>query len=126
MEIIFRKESFDLIGICMEVHRELGIGYAEVVYKDALEIEFKELGIPYEREKPYPVFYKQHKLNRSFNVDFLVFGKIILEVKAASAIAPEHEAQTLNYLACAQARLGIIANFGALSFQQKRLVFNGR
>lgn len=125
MEIIFKQESFDIIGVCMDVHTELGIGYAEVVYKDAMEIEFKECGIPYEREKSFPVFYKGKPLDRYFTVDFFLYDKIIVEVKAKSSIVSEHEAQTMNYLACAKGRLAIIANFGAKSFQQKRLVFGG-
>jgi GxxExxY protein len=121
MEIIYQSESFKIVGICMAVHRELGMGFSEIIYKDALEIEFKHHGIPYLREKEFQVFYKGQPLNRSFFADFFMYDKIILEVKAKSSIIEEHEAQTLNYLACSKTKLGIIANFGAKSFQQKRI-----
>ena len=122
MELIYKQESFDIIGICLEVHRELGLGYSEIIYKDALEIEFKRHNIPHVREKEFQAFYKGQPLSRVFYADFLMYGKIILEVKAKSAIVEEHEIQTLNYVACANMRLGIIANFGAKSFQQKRII----
>jgi GxxExxY protein len=122
MEWIYKEESFKIIGICMEVHRELGLGYSEIIYKDALEIEFKRHNIPYIREKEFRAFYKGLPLSRTFNVDFWVYESIILEVKAKSGIIEEHEMQTLNYIACAKMHLGIVANFGAKSFQQKRIV----
>jgi GxxExxY protein len=122
MEVIYREESFKIIGICLEVHRELGMGFSEIIYKDALEIEFKKHGIPYVREREFQVFYKAQPLNRSFFVDFYLYDKIVLEVKAKSGIIEEHEIQTLNYVATSKSKLGIIANFGAKSFQQKRIV----
>jgi GxxExxY protein len=122
MELIYGDESFKIIGICMEVHRELKMGFSEIVYKDALEIEFRKLGIPYQREKEFQVFYKGQPLNRAFYVDFFMFDKIVLEVKAKTGIIEEHEIQTLNYVATSKSKLGIIANFGAKSFQQKRIV----
>jgi GxxExxY protein len=122
MEILYKEEAFKIIGICMEVHRELGIGFLEVVYKDALEIEFKRQGIPYSRETKFKIFYKGEALTRTFDVDFLVYDSIVLEVKAKSNIVEEHEFQTLSYLACAKMRLGLIANFGTKSLQYKRIV----
>jgi GxxExxY protein len=119
--ILYKEEAFAIVGACMEVHRELGMGFSEIIYKDALEVEFKLRGIPYQREAPLPVFYKGEKL-RTFNADFVVYEKIILEAKAVSEIIEDHEKQTLNYLACAKMRLGLIINFGSASLQQKRLI----
>ena len=122
-DIIYKDESYTIIGICMEVHRELGIGFNEIVYKDALEIEFKNKEIPYVREKGFQAMYKGNPLkDRAFYVDFFVYDKIILEIKAKNAIVEEHLQQTLNYTACAKQRLGICVNFGALSLDYKRLI----
>ncbi len=122
-ELLYKEESYKIIGACMEVHNELGIGFDEIVYKDALEKEFIERNIPYIREKEFQVIYKGIHLNkRVFYVDFYVFDKIILEIKAKSGIVDEHIRQTLNYCACANQRLGICVNFGALKLESKRVV----
>ena len=120
--LIFKDESYTIIGICMEVHRELGNGFDEIVYKDALELEFKERKIPYEREKKFEVFYKNIPLNRFYNVDFFMFGKINLEIKAKSALVEEHMKQTKNYCACSKTKLGLLVNFGRPSLEHKRIL----
>ena len=122
MEILYKEEAYKIIGICMEVHRELGIGFSEVIYKDAMEIEFQRHDIPYKREAPFAAFYKKIPLDREFRVDFTVYDKIILEVKAASGLVVENERQTLNYLAMSKMKLGLLINFGALSLQSKRMI----
>lgn len=106
----------------MEVHRVLGGGLLEAVYKEALEIEFKENKIPYEREKEFIINYKNHQLSKKFYADFVVYHEIILEVKATKIIVDSDIAQTLNYLAITKNKLRIIANFSINSLQQKRLV----
>ncbi len=106
----------------MEVHNTLGYGLLEVLYKDALEIEFKIRGIPYEREKALKVFYKSQELPHLYFADFVVYGDIILEVKAQKDIVDAWIKQTLNYLGIAKSPLGLIVNFGRESLQQKRLV----
>lgn len=116
------EEYYKIIGLCMEVHRILGGGLLEAVYKEALEIEFRENNIPYEREKEFIIDYKNHKLTKRFYADFVVFDEVILEVKATKIIVDSDIAQTLNYLAITKNRLGIIANFSINSLQQKRLV----
>ncbi|WP_243348963.1 GxxExxY protein [Parabacteroides sp. FAFU027] len=98
-EILYKKESYEIIGKCMEVYNTLGGGFLEVVYKDALEIEFQLAGIPYEREKEYEINYKGNILQRKFVADFVVMGKIILEVKAAMEIHDANISQSINYLA---------------------------
>ena len=122
-EIILKEESYQLIGICMEVHSELGMGFKEIVYKDALEYEFKNHSILYKREKEYKIEYKGTILPHRYNADFIVYGSIILEVKASSIIVNNFVKQTINYLKASGLQLGIIANFGEQSFVSKRVVF---
>lgn len=121
-KLIYKEESYDIIGKCMEVHKNLGSGFLEIVYKDALEYEFKNAEIPYEREKEYIVNYKGRILPHKFYADFVVFNKIILEVKGISGISDEHIAQTINYLKVSGNKLGLIVNFGELSLNYKRIV----
>jgi len=117
------KELYELIGLCMEVHRELGPGFSEAIYKDALEIELKRHDIPYQREKSFKVFYKDELLPRRYNADFVVHDSIILEAKAVSAIIQDFVRITINYLKVAGLKLGLIANFGESSFRYRRVVF---
>lgn len=120
--LIYKQESYDIIGICFEVHNNLGPGFLEIVYKDALEYEFKKAGILYEREKKYEVNYKGTKLKHHFYADFVVFEEIILEVKAIKEFHPKHIAQALNYLKVSENELALLVNFGDLRLQSKRIV----
>ncbi|MEQ8363905.1 MAG: GxxExxY protein [Cyclobacteriaceae bacterium] len=120
--LIHRNESYKIIGICMEVHNQLGPGFLEIVYKDALEYEFSQAGIPYEREKEYSVHYKDILLKHKFYADFVVFDKVILEVKAVSDITGEFVAKGINYLKVSSNRLALIVNFGEPALNYKRLV----
>jgi len=106
----------------MEVHNNLGAGFLEIVYKDALEYEFKKEAIPYEREKIYEVHYKDIILPHKFYADFAVYNNIILEVKAVNAIADEFIAQSINYLKVSGNKLVLLVNFGELKLNYKRLV----
>ena len=106
----------------MEVHNNLGAGFLEIVYKDALEIEFKKGGIPYEREKMYEVNYKGTILPHKFYADFVLFDKIILEIKGVSGIADEFVAQALNYLKVSDNKLALLVNFGELRLNYKRVI----
>jgi GxxExxY protein len=121
-EIVFKEESYAIMGVCMDVHRELGSGYLEIVYKDAIEIEFIRLGIPYEREKEFQVIYKGTPLKRTFNVDFYVYDKINLEIKAKSGLVDEFVRQIINYNSCSNSKLGLLVNFGKPSLESKRIV----
>ena len=116
-----KKESFQIIGICMEIHRILGKGLLEIVYKDAIEFEFNSKKIPYEREKKYEVEYKGLILPHYFYADFIVFDKIILEVKAQKGIMDENYSWVINYLAVSKCSLGLIVNFGGNSLVTKRV-----
>jgi len=121
-KIIFKEESFYIIGKCMEVHNNLGSGFLEIVYKDALELEFQKANIPYEREKMYDINYKGVILPHKFYADFVVFDKIILEVKGVSGICDQFVAQALNYLKASSNQLALVVNFGELKLNYKRVV----
>ena len=121
-DILFKSESYQIIGKCMEVHNQLGPGFLEIVYKDALEWEFRKASIPYEREKEYTVSYKDIILPHKFYADFVIFNSITLEVKAVSGIADIFIAQAMNYLKVSGNRLALIANFGELKLKQKRII----
>ncbi|MCF6184069.1 MAG: GxxExxY protein [Bacteroidales bacterium] len=121
-KLIYKDESYKIIGKCMEIHNNLGAGFLEIVYKDALELEFKKANIPYEREKMYDVNYKGVILSHKFYADFVVYDKIILEIKGVSGIAEEFTAQALNYLKVSGNRLALIVNFGEMKLNYKRIV----
>jgi GxxExxY protein len=121
-EPIFKEESFKIIGLCMEVHRQLGKGHDEIVYKDALEYEFGQHQIPFAREKEYRIHYKTIVLRHNYYADFVVFDKIVLEVKAIECLTTSHVKQTLNYLAAARLKLGLLVNFGEDSLVNRRVV----
>ncbi len=121
--IILKEESYELIGICMEIHRELGMGFKEIVYKDALEYEFKSRKIEFIREKEFKIQYKDIILPHRYYADFIIHDSIIVEVKASYMIVNNFVTQTINYLKASGLQLGIIANFGEQSFASKRVVF---
>lgn len=120
MEGYRAEETYKIIGICMEVHRILGPGLLEVIYKDALEIEFKENNIVFEREKEFLINYKGTILPHKFYADFMVNEDIILEVKAVKEFSKEHLAQVLNYLKLADSEIGLLVNFQTKSLEYKR------
>ena len=122
-DLLFKEESFKIIGICMEIHKTLGMGLKEINYKDAMEIEFIENNISYEREKRFSVKYKERILRNPYAADFLVYDSIILEVKSVTAIIDNHTYQALSYLSVSKQKLGIVINFGEKSLTWKRIVF---
>lgn len=117
----FKVKIYKILGLCMEVHNNLGHGFLEIVYKDALEFEFKRNQIPYEREKEYPVNYKGILLPHRFFADFIVFEKIILEVKGVNGIHDEHVAQAINYLKVSKNEVALVVNFGEPKLTFKRI-----
>lgn len=121
-DIIFKDESYKIIGKCMEVHNNLGAGFLEIIYKDALELEFQRAGIPYEREKKDEVNYKGVILPHKFYADFVVFDEIILEVKGVSGISDDFVAQALNYLKVSGKKLALLVNFGEIRLNNRRIV----
>src|SRR5688572_15948784 len=96
-ELILKDGSYKIIGICMEVHRELGMGFREAVYKEAIELEFMQNNIPYDREKLFRIDYKGKIRRHRYPADFIVYGKIVLEIKAVSYVIDTFLVQTINY-----------------------------
>ena len=119
--ILFKEESYRIIGAAMEVHRVLGCGFVEAIYQEALEKEFALRNIPFEREKELSVNYKGNTLSKSFKADFICYKKIILELKAVKEFADEHYAQIYNYLRASGMDLGILINFGTASIEYERV-----
>lgn len=119
--MLYQQESYDIIGAAMEVHKVIGTGFTEPVYQDALEIEFKLRGIPYEREKIFGLEYKGNKLDKTFRADFVCFGSIIVELKALYCFDNEHLSQVYNYLKASGMKLGLLINFGRDSLMYERI-----
>lgn len=107
----------------MEVHKKMGAGFSEVIYKEALEIEFTHRGIHFEREKKFSVEYRGQQLKHHYFADFVVLNNVILEVKAVSALTNAHVAQTLNYLKVSGCHVGLLINFNEERLVYQRLVY---
>ena len=122
MAYLFEKECYRIIGAAQEVHKELGSGFLEVVYQDALEIEFQIRKIPYKREYPLAIHYKENRLKRNYHADFLCFEKVIVEIKATKSLTEEFYAQTIHYLKATKIRLALLINFGEPSLKVKRII----
>ena len=122
MELLFKKESYSIIGAAMEVHRTLGRGFLESVYQESLALELNIRQVPFSKEQNLELFYKGEKLNKYFTADFICFDKIILELKSVSFLTNGHEAQAFNYLKATKLSLALLINFGANSLQYKRIV----
>jgi GxxExxY protein len=120
--MILKKESYDLVGLLFEVHNNLGGGFLEIIYKDALEYELNQKQIKFEREKEFIVHYKDIILPHKFYADFVVFDKVILEVKSVKEFNSKHIAQCINYLKVSGKRLCILVNFQNESMEFKRVV----
>lgn len=119
---LYQEESYKIRGAIYAVHRELGCGFLERVYQDALECEFQELGISYEREKEIQIMYKGKPLGNPYRADFVCYGKIIVELKALSELDGTHRAQVINYLKATKMKLGLLVNFGEISAKVERIL----
>lgn len=116
-------QTYAIIGAAMEVHRELGCGYLEPVYVEALEIELRIRRIPYMREVSLPITYKGQVLKKFYRVDFICHDDVLVELKALHALGPIEEAQLINYLCASKRQRGLLLNFGTRSLQYKRRVW---
>ncbi|HWF89629.1 MAG TPA: GxxExxY protein [Pyrinomonadaceae bacterium] len=116
--------TYQIIGAAMEVHRQLGCGFLETVYQEALALEFKSREIPFKRELLFPVTYKGLRLRTEYRPDFICFDSVIVELKALSSLSPVQESQLINYLKVTGLQTGLLLNFGARSLEQRRLVLN--
>lgn len=122
--LLYKNEVYEIIGTCMEVHRTLGFGFLEVIYKDAMELEFIERQIEFIRETEHFVNCKGKTLKHKFCADFTVNNNIIIEVKAnKEGMTADAVSQTLNYLKVSGFRLGVLINFGKTRLEYKRLIF---
>ena len=121
-KILYKEESFKVIGACMKVHRSLGAGFLEAVYEEALEKEFLIQNIPFKRQLKLELYYENEKLKKQYRADFVCYDAIILELKAVSHIPDVFYAQLKNYLKCTKMELGILINFGMSSLFYKRIV----
>ncbi len=111
-EILYREESYKIMGACFEVYKEKGCGFTESVYQECLQLEFRQQDVPFVAQPIFELEYKGTKLEQYFKPDFVCFGSIIVELKAVSKLIDEHRAQALNYLHATDFRLCLLVNFG--------------
>ena len=119
--LLHEEETGKILNACFEVHKELGNGFLEAVYQEALELEFKNQNIPYEREKLLPITYKGKLLEKEYYADFICYGKIVVALKAVAALTSSHKAQVINYLKASSNEIGLLINFGTNSLKWERI-----
>jgi GxxExxY protein len=119
---LYEDDTYKIIGALIDVHKNLGKGFSEIVYKDAFEYELKRINFSFEREKEYLVHYKDIILNHKFYADFVVLDKIIIEIKSTESLHEKHISQCLNYLHVSGHRLAILVNFNKTSLEYKRII----
>ena len=121
-ELIYKEETYKIVGAAMKVHRFFGCGFTEKVYQDALELEFQEQGIPYQREKSIHAHYNKRELNAEFVPDFICYDSIIVELKAVKELEDIHRSQAINYAKVAGMDLSLLLNFGEVSLHYERYI----
>ena len=122
-DYLYERETYQIIGAMMEVHKILGCGFLEAVYQEALAIEFEKQKIPFVKEKKLLLFYKGIQIEKFYIADFICFDKIIVELKALSALTSTHDSIMINYLKATKLKVGLLANFGERSLKYKRLIY---
>lgn len=121
-KILYKNESYQLIGICMNIHSKLGFGFLEAVYCEILEKEFVRMNIPFQREVKLDLYFNGIKLEKQYKADFVCYDDIILEIKSVSFLHENFTKQTLNYLKATEKKLGLLINFGEKSLKYKRII----
>ncbi|MCK4665474.1 GxxExxY protein [Candidatus Dependentiae bacterium] len=111
--IFYKEESYKIQGAIFEVYREMGCGFLESVYQECLDLELRNRNIPFSAQKDVKLTYKGELLQQNYKPDFICYDRIIVEIKAVKAIAPEHQAQLINYLKATGLKLGLLVNFGS-------------
>jgi GxxExxY protein len=111
--LLFESEVFQIQGAIFAVYRKMGAGFLEGVYQECLTIEFGRRSVPFAALQPLSIVYDGQLLRHNYVADFVCFGSILIELKAVRALAPEHRAQTINYLRATNLKLGLLVNFGA-------------
>ncbi len=119
---LYHDETEAIIGACIEVHKNLGRGFLEAIYHEALFYEFEDKGIPFDSEVPLEVWYKERKLKKLYVADFICYDEILLEIKAVETLTNDHTAQVLNYLKATDMKIGLLINFGSFKIQIKRII----
>lgn len=122
IELLYEETTYKIIGAAIEVHKELGPGYLESVYEDALCYELEKMNIPFERQVELDVNYKDTVFKRRFRADLIVEGKVLVENKAITALTVSDEAQLFNYLKTTGLRVGLLFNFGASKLEKIRRI----
>ncbi|MDY6987182.1 MAG: GxxExxY protein [Thermodesulfobacteriota bacterium] len=120
------EKTYAVIGAAMEVHKELGCGFLEAVYQEALEMEFRIEHVPYVSQPHIHISYKGTPLNKTYQPDFVCFDEVIVELKALGELSGSEEAQVINYLKATGLQVGLLINFGSKSLQYKRFVYGLR
>lgn len=120
--IVYKEESYKIVGAAFKVYNNLGHGFLEAVYQEALEIEFQRQGIPYEREKELRILYDGVELRQTYKADFVCYGKIIVELKAVPELCDAHRSQVYNYLHATGYKLGLLLNFGCSDELEKERI----
>ncbi len=121
-KLLFEDETYKVIGACISVHKGLGVGFLESVYHEALEKEFEIQKVNFDSKKKLQVYYNDAPLKKYFVADFICFDKIVVEIKAASFLHKDTEAQTINYLKSTGYQIGLLINFGQPSLTWKRFI----
>jgi GxxExxY protein len=116
--------TYKIIGAAMEVHKELGCGFLEPVYQEALETELENQGLPYKSQSVIDIYYKQKLLEKKYQPDFICFNEVIIEIKALEQLSGIEESQIINYLKASKFKVGLLINFGSKSLEYKRFVYN--
>jgi GxxExxY protein len=122
LDFLYKEECYKILGCAMEVHNELGPGFSEAVYQEALSIELASSLINHEKEKIIDISYKGEIMAKKYIADFVCNEEIILELKAVSVLKDEHYSQVLNYLKATDLRMALLINFGSKSLQFKRII----
>jgi GxxExxY protein len=118
------QKTFAIIGAAMEVHKELGSGFLEAVYQEALEREFTYQEIPYKSQPPVRIKYKGEPLKKKYEPDFICYDEVIVEIKAMDKLSSNEHAQIINYLKASELKVGLLINFGSKSLEHKRFVYS--
>ena len=119
-------KTYAIIGAAMEVHKELGYGFLEAVYQEALGIEFRSQGIPSKAQPAVEIFYKGKLLEKKYQPDFICFDEVVVEIKALEQLSGIEESQIINYLKATGLEVGLLINFGSKSLEYKRFVYNNK
>jgi GxxExxY protein len=125
-DLLYKDEVYAIMGAAFETHKELGSGFLESVYQEALEYELRMREIPFVSQPNLQIKYKDLVLSRMFKADLVAYDKIIIEIKAIDKLSSIDDAQILNYLKATQIRLGLLLNFGSAKLEWRRRVLSNR